>query len=245
MLPRITEFVGNEFPVVCDPDQISRKPYEIFNAFIIDRDGVIQTRIPGTKAARPSLDLILQALAEVEGVPTPERKPKELTVPEDERRDRGETTIKNEDVIDVLWMWSHDRIGPGDAFKLAFLPTLAEGFHVYAPSEKQMSPLSVEFDLPKGIELLEPVQYPKPLVKTDPVLQADTAQYEKDIPLPALNLRAADSLEPGRITVSATLKYQACNDVICFPPATKRVTMDLEVVPAETKRNQVAGWQSW
>ncbi len=242
--------MGNEFSIVCDPDQISREPYPIFNAFIIDREGVIRTRVPGTKAARPSLELVLQALAKVEGVPVPEwKKPDASAGAESEPGQAKETgagaNISGDRVLDVLWMWSHDRIAAGDAFKLAFLPTLAEGFHVYAPTEEKMSPFKVELKLPKGIELVEPIQFPKPIVKTDPILEMKVKQYEKDVPMKAIELRATQELEPGEIAVTADVHYQACNNVLCFPPTIESVTLPVTVVAPEEKRNQVAGWKRW
>lgn len=237
--------MGNEFPIVCDPDQISREPYPIFNAFIIDRKGVIRTRVPGTKAARPSLESILQALAKVEGVPIPEWKKPDKSESGQTARAGASANIPADRVLDVLWMWSHDRIAAGDEFKLAFLPTLAEGFHVYAPTEEKMSPFKVEFKLPKGIELAKPLQFPKPIVKSDPILEMKVKQYEKDVPMQAIELRATKELTPSEIVVTADVHYQACNDALCFPPTIKSVTMPVTVVAPEEERNQVAGWKSW
>lgn len=55
MLPRITEFVHNSFPIVADPEQITRDDFEIFYVYLIDKEGVLRTAIPGTKEAARAL----------------------------------------------------------------------------------------------------------------------------------------------------------------------------------------------
>ncbi len=232
----------HDFPVVCDPNQISRKPFPLFTAYIIDQQGRLRTRIPGSLSARPSLDMILEELCKVAGVsrvyPRQRGDVRTATGPQD-------AIVRAEEVLDVLWMWSHDRIAPGDRFKLAFLPTLAHGFHVYAPQEQRMTPFAVEFSLPAGMEWVKPLRYPAPDANQDPLLDVEVLQYEHDIPLPALVLQANNNLAPGTYTVRATVSYQACNDRLCHPPTEKTIAMPIEVVSRDTKRNQVAGWNRW
>jgi hypothetical protein len=242
MLPRIKNFVQHEFSVVCDPNQISRKPFPMFNAYIIDRNGIIRTRIPGSLSARPSLDMILVELCKVEGVPPvkPRRRSEKKTLPQGQSN-----TVKAEDVLQVLWMWSHDRIAAGDTFKLAFLPTLASGFHVYAPQEKRMTPFNIKLTLPHGIKLEKPIRYPKPDKNRDPFLEVDVFQYEKDVPIPALIFKASEKLVEGECVFKVSVSYQACNDTLCYPPTTKIVEIPIQVIPKDTKRNQFAGWKNW
>ena len=242
LLPRIKNFVQHAFPVVCDPNQISRTPLPLFTAYIIDKEGILRTRISGSLSARPHVDMILQELSKVEGVPRVHARSRneESPIPQDPNR-----PVPAEEVLDVLWMWSHDRIGPGDTFKLAFLPTLAPGFHVYAPGEKRMTPFALELVLPPGIELAKPLQYPTPQTKRDPFLKLDVLQYEGDIPLAALVFQANKNLTLGNQTIKVTLSYQACNDTLCYPPTQKTIEMPIDVVSRETQRRQVAGWANW
>jgi hypothetical protein len=255
LLLRIKNFVQHDFPVVCDPNQISREAFPLFTAYIIDRNGILRTRIPGTLSARPNLDMILKELCKVAGVPRIHPRPRGQTptrshepgtvVRAEDVLDVLWMWLRAEDVLDVLWMWSHDRIAPGDRFKLAFLPTLAPGFHVYAPQESRMTPFAIEFSLPTGIAWAEALRYPIPATQRDPFLEVDVLQYAGDIPLPALEFKATEHLVPGQYQITATVSYQACNDSLCYPPAQKTVTLPLEVVDGDTPRNQVAGWEKW
>jgi hypothetical protein len=242
LLPRIRAFVQHTFPVVCDPDQISRKAFPLFNAYIIDTKGIIRTRVPGTLSARPSLSMILEELCKVEGVPPvkPRGHGDKTSLPQGQGG-----TVKADDVLQVQWMVSHDRIAAGDSFKVAFLPVLAQGFHVYAPEEKRMSAFKVELSLPQGVEIKRPLAYPPPQKRRDPFLDVDVLQYEGDVPMPALVFQATDALPQGECLLKAKVSYQACNDVLCYAPAQKTIEMSLQVVSKETKRNQVSGWKNW
>lgn len=242
LLQRIKNFVQHDFPVVCDPDQISREPFPIFSAYIIDKNGRLRTRITGSLSARPNVDMILAELCKVEGVPRIRARSRNEVVP---AAQESNNPVRAEEVLKVHWMYSHDRIAPGDKFKVAFLPVLAPGFHVYAPQEKQMTPFAVELVLPQGIELADPLGFPKPTVKRDPFLALNVQQYEGDIPLDALVFKANDQLPLGSCVIKAKVSYQACNDSLCYPPTQKTVEMSIEVVSKNTKRNQVAGWKNW
>jgi thiol:disulfide interchange protein len=116
---------------------------------------------------------------------------------------------------------------------------------VYAPQEKRMTPLSIELILPQGITLEKPLRYPKPDRNHDPFLEVDVYQYEQDVPISALNLKASESLPEGDCVVKISVSYQACNAVLCYPPTTKTFEIPINVVPKETKRNQVSGWKTW
>lgn len=242
LLPRIKNFVRHEFPVVCDPNQISRKPLPLFNAYIIDKKGIIQTRIQGSLNARPSIEMILAELCKVEGVPLVKPRKGNERKPLSQEQSN---VVSAEDVLQVSWMWSHDRIGPGDTFKLAFLPILASGFHVYAPQETRMTPLNIELTLPDGITLETPIHYPKPDKIRDPFLEVDVFQYKKDVPISAMIFKASESLSEGQYMIKASISYQACNATLCYPPTTKTFELPIEVVPKEIKRNQVSGWKNW
>lgn len=246
MLPRIRDFVHNSFPVVADPDQVTRKAFDIFGIYLIDKQGILQSYIPGTKEARPRMDMILGELAKFEGVEAPEMKDllAHVSVATAEAA-RAERTITPDEIVGVRWMWSNNLIWAKDRFKLAFVTTIADGYHVYGNDEARMSPFKIDFELPEGIELTKPFEYPKAKREIDPILKVPLSMYDGDIPMPVIYLKAAEDLEPGDLTVKATVHYQACNDTTCLAPTTKTILMPLKVVPRETRRGKVAGSEAW
>jgi Thiol:disulfide interchange protein DsbD, N-terminal len=243
-LPRITEFVHNTFPVVADPDQITRKEFQIFGVYLIDKRGIVRTFIPGTKEARPRLDMIVEELAKMTGKPVPILRAapvsEPLTAPP-----TAATLDDPEDAIGVRWMWSHNAVRPRDTFKLAWVTTPAPGYHLYGSVENRMTPFSLTLDLPEGIRLKEPIRYPRSRAYTDPVLKSELFVYDSDIPMPVIYLEADENVVPGEYMVTATVDFQACSDSICLPPSRKQVDLPLTIVGKKGRRGTVAGYEDW
>ncbi len=248
MLPRITEFVHNSFPIVADPDQITRDDFEIFSVYLIDREGIVRTHIPGDIDARPRLDIILRELAKLEGVDPPSFKNVLGHIEVDGVSSAPESTassLRAEDIINVRWMWSQNGVAPGDRFKLAFVTNITDGYHVYGPNEERMIPFRVDLDLPDGVQIVESYKYPKPEIKTDPFLKVDLTTYEEVVPMPVILLEVSEDLRPGEYIAKATVRYQACNDKVCHPPTTKVITLPLHVWTRDAERTEVAGSEEW
>ena len=248
-LSRINEFVHNTFPILADPDQITRADFEIFSVYLIDKEGTLRTHIPGVKEARARLDVVLEELAKIEGVDPPEFETlRDLVVvrsPADEAPAAAPVPDNPADLLEVQWMWSHNSIRPEDAFKLAFVVNVAPGYHVYGANETKMHPFRLELDLPKGISLAEPIKYPKAETKTDPILKVPLDAYETVIPMPVVYLKAAKKLKIRDLTVTARIHFQACNDSVCLQPTTKEIQMTLPVVAPGARRGTVAGSGLW
>lgn len=247
MLPRIKEFVHNSFPIVADPDQVTRELFDIFGVYLIDKKGILQTFLPGTKEARPRLDILLEELAKLEGVDPPlvedasghavARMTNTYTPPA--------RTLKAEDVLGIRWMWSHDKVAPKDRFKLAFVADIADGYHVYGSGEKRMKPFKIEFELPEGITLRKQFGYPKAESKMDPILKVELEAYDKVIAMPVIYFEVGEDASLGEYPITATVHYQACNESVCHPPFSKEITLPLQVVAADVEREGVAGHEMW
>jgi thioredoxin:protein disulfide reductase len=101
--------------------------------------------------------------------------------------------------------------------------------HVYAPGAKDYLPISVVIDRQPVVTVRAPVYPPS---------QTMTFEGEK-IPVYDKPFRIvqeatlARSLKPGgTVTVSGSVKYQACDDKVCFIPETVPVTWTVAVAPA-------------
>ena len=70
-MARVEEFVRGEFPIAADPQHVSTKAFKRYGVYLIDKKGVIRVFFEGTKTARPRLDMVINELAAIEGVPAP------------------------------------------------------------------------------------------------------------------------------------------------------------------------------
>ena len=99
------------------------------------------------------------------------------------------------------------------------------GIHVYAPGAKDYLPIAVTIDPQPGVTL-GALKYPK-----SDTMEFDGARvpvYQKPFRL-AEEVSLASTLKATTLTVTGTVKYQACDDRICFIPASVPVKWTIAV----------------
>jgi hypothetical protein len=107
--------------------------------------------------------------------------------------------------------------------------TLNEGFHLnsHTPTEDYLIPLTLKWEGP--LEEVDTV-YPKPQMEKysfdDKPLSVLTGQF----PL-VTKFKAPASAAPGPVTLNGKVRYQACNNTMCFAPKTVPVTLTVQVLP--------------
>jgi hypothetical protein len=134
---------------------------------------------------------------------------------------------------------SDARVAPGTRLALVVDVTPKPKMHVYAPEQKDVIPVSLTLD--PGEFTPHPAQFPrpqkyvfKPLDETQLVFSTPF-RIVQDITIaltPAVRERARAS---GSITVTGTLRYQACDDAICYMPQSVPVTWTIGLKPLVTK----------
>jgi len=147
-----------------------------------------------------------------------------------------------EEVVSIRHAWSADAVAPGDTAVLAVVIEMQDKWHVN-PSPAQLAAIEdnpfpflipTELkpgDVPEGITA-KPTQYPQPHpievnFTGDPV---ELMVYEQQAVL-YLPVQVAPDATPGEVTLTASLRYQTCDDKVCLPPVTKTIEATLTVDP--------------
>jgi DsbC/DsbD-like thiol-disulfide interchange protein len=117
----------------------------------------------------------------------------------------------------------------GGSVALVLDVTLPPEVHVQAhePDDPLLIPTEVSLDVPDGITV-QSLTYPEP---------SELTQAGRDKPLLVLGpsfeigvrLGVGTEVTPGVRTVPVVLRYQACNDSVCFPPARATAAWTLRV----------------
>ena len=115
---------------------------------------------------------------------------------------------------------------PGSKVSLFLDITPNPGIHVYAPGAKDYLPIAVTIDPHPGVTL-RALKYPK----------SETLMFDGDrVPVyqKAFRLVEEVSLAPSlktatSVTLTGTVKYQACDDHVCFFPASVPVSWTIGV----------------
>ena len=96
------------------------------------------------------------------------------------------------------------------------------GIHVYAPGAKGYLPIAFTLGPQKGATLAKTV-YPKSEMLLFAPLNERVPVYQKPFRL-TREVTIAGSVTPGAtLTLAGTIDYQACDDKICFVPASAPV----------------------
>jgi thiol:disulfide interchange protein DsbD len=124
------------------------------------------------------------------------------------------------------------KLQPGRARSATLSISVRDGFHVQAnPAASEfLIPLSVSFDATEGLKVGEP-RYPPParyrLEGTDEDLLVYGGIFKVTVPI-----EASRSSPPGSYTLPGKVRYQACDERSCRPPALASVGLKVRVLKA-------------
>jgi len=143
--------------------------------------------------------------------------------------------------LEITTYPSDSAVAPGNRFSIALDIQPRNGIHVYAPGAKNYRVIGLNIRAQPFVRTI-PVKYPaseiyffKPLNERVPVFQRPFTLIQEVVlegtPQAQAALRDRDS-----VTIAGTLEYQACDDKICYNPASVPLTWTLNLRPIITER---------
>lgn len=140
--------------------------------------------------------------------------------------------FNTEDVLTLEAFLNVNKISAGDEFKIGVQITLQGDWHVnsHKPNEEFLIPTVLSMDSIETFTLGE-VNYPPGEEVKFSFSETPLSVYEGEA-LIWLMAKASPNLEPGAVTLTGKLGYQACNDVSCLIPTKKSFEIQAEVVAA-------------
>ena len=122
-------------------------------------------------------------------------------------------------------------VHPATTARVALEVTLDPGFHVNSntPLDEFLIPTVLTLDPPEGFAL-EGIAFPDAILLEQEGAEDPLAVFEEQFLLGA-QLHVDGSLAPGDYAIPGRLRYQACNDLMCFNPTSAEIQFALTVVP--------------
>jgi len=122
-------------------------------------------------------------------------------------------------------------IQPGQTVTLILGVELPENIHVQsdAPRDPFVIPTVLTLTLPEGVTV-EEITYPESTDFLREGWDEPLAVFEHEFTI-AVRLALDTDVSPGDIVVPGSLLYQACDDRVCFAPATAAVEWHMKVTP--------------
>ena len=134
----------------------------------------------------------------------------------------------------VTTLLEKDGVTPGGTAYAALKVVLPEKLHCNSnkPRDKSLIPFVLTITPTEGVAVAE-IVYPQSSDLKQEGSEQPLSVYEGEF-LVGVRLNVAESAAPGVITVPGRLRYQACDEKVCYPPASESVQWELRVVPAGT-----------
>lgn len=124
---------------------------------------------------------------------------------------------------------SQETVAPGARVALNIDIAPKPTMHVYAPGQKDYIVVSVKLERNAVIKPAA-VQFPKPEKREVKELGETQLVYSKPFRIVQdVTVAAAPSPAAGPLTVKGTVKYQACDESICYAPITVPVTWTVTI----------------
>jgi len=134
--------------------------------------------------------------------------------------------------IGVNGYFSNDKAQRGRVVQAAVVIDIPKGYHVNSnhPLEKFLVATQLSVAAPSAVRV-GPVTYPRPLLRKFSFSQERLSVYEGRAVL-RFNVTVPANFGSGSMELKAKVRYQSCNDSLCFPPQSREVKLEIPVVGA-------------
>jgi DsbC/DsbD-like thiol-disulfide interchange protein len=145
--------------------------------------------------------------------------------------------------IGLAGYYSNDRAQRGRTLQGAIVMDIPSGYHVNAnrPLGKYAIPTSLKIEAPRGVTV-GAVTYPRSIVrKLQAANNEPLAVYETKA-IFRFNVIVPANYQGDEVVLKVRLRFQSCNDEVCFPPKSQDVDMGIGVAGANDRVQRANGW---
>jgi DsbC/DsbD-like thiol-disulfide interchange protein len=131
--------------------------------------------------------------------------------------------------ISVTGALSGDKVTRGRTVQATVVMDIPSGFHVNSnrPLEKFLIATQLKIEPPKGIRV-GAVIYPRAVLRNFKFSKNRVSVYEGRATM-RFNVTVPANFSSGTTELKVHLRYQSCNDEVCFPPQSRDVSLWLKV----------------
>jgi hypothetical protein len=117
----------------------------------------------------------------------------------------------------------------GSSAKAVVTMDIPAGFHVHSnrPLEKFLIATQLDVEAPQGVKVSR-VVYPRAILRSLKFSKSRVAVFEGRATM-RFNVTIPASFGSDSAQLKGRLRYQSCNDELCFPPQTREVWINIKV----------------
>ena len=119
---------------------------------------------------------------------------------------------------------------PGDTFNLQLTARIEDGWHLYSTDQAEGGPTPTRIVIPDGqpFEQAGKLESPEPKTIMDPNFNLMTEYYEGEATF-TIPVKVGPSAVPGKAEVKVNVSFQTCNDELCLPPKTVKLSAEINL----------------
>jgi DsbC/DsbD-like thiol-disulfide interchange protein len=140
------------------------------------------------------------------------------------------TTARAQADVTVNGFYSTNKAQQGRPAQAVIVLDIPDGYHINANKvgNKFSIPTTVKLDAPEGARA-SAITFPRGTVRKLKFSDEPLALYEGRAIL-RFNVTFPANFQTGETELRARVRYQACNNEVCYPPQTREITMPIAVV---------------
>ena len=145
--------------------------------------------------------------------------------------------------IGVKGYYSSDKAQRGRMIRAAIVIEIPGGYHVNGnkPLSKYSIPTSLNIEAPRGVTV-GPVVYPRAVVRKLKATNNEPLAVYEGRAILRFNVTVPANYQGGEVVLKARLRYQSCNDEVCYPPKNHDLDMGIGVVGPNDRVQRANGW---
>lgn len=118
----------------------------------------------------------------------------------------------------------------GDKFTLELTAKIEEGWHLYSTEQAEGGPIPTRIVIPgaQPFEQAGSIESSEPNVALDPNFNLITQYYEEQATF-IIPVKVATTTAAGKSEVKVNVSFQTCNDELCLPPRTVKLTAEVNL----------------
>ncbi|HYW74638.1 MAG TPA: protein-disulfide reductase DsbD N-terminal domain-containing protein [Pyrinomonadaceae bacterium] len=141
--------------------------------------------------------------------------------------------------IDIKGSYAADKTQRGRVVRATIAMDIPGGYHVNAnkPLGKYAVPTTIKIEAPEGVTVGQ-IMYPRALVRTLKAVNNERLAVYEGRALFRFNVTIPATYGDGWMNLRAHVRYQSCNDDVCFPPRTQDIDFGIKVVRAGDRESR-------
>ena len=151
--------------------------------------------------------------------------------------------VAPEPTIHFKGYYASDKANRGRVVRAAVVLEIPDGYHVNAnrPLGKYAIPTTVKIEAPNGVTV-GAIAFPRAIVRKLKATNNESLAVYEGRAIMRFNVTVPAGYGDGWLNLKAKVRYQSCNDDVCFPPKIQEIDFGISIVGANERVQRANGW---